>query len=78
MEYVWVGNFTGCPGLSAPVGYVSEGRGEGVVPVGVMGTGEWGGEEELIAFGYDVERYLHEGLAGGRRRPGNFVEGVGE
>lgn len=77
MEYVWLGNFTGCPGLSAPVGYVREGgKEEGVVPIGLMGVGEWGSEEELISFGYDVERYLHEGSEGGRKRPGNFVDGI--
>lgn len=52
MEYVWLANFTGCPAVSCPAGYVGD------VPVGVMGMAEWGDEEELIAFARDGEAIL--------------------
>lgn len=54
MEYVWLANFVGCPAISCPVGYVRESN----VPVGVMAMGEWGDEEELIAFARDGEGVL--------------------
>lgn len=71
MEYAWLANFTGCPAISAPVGYLAPeaGKGEGRVPVGLMGMGEWGGEEGLMGFGYAVEGFLHRGLEGGRVEP---------
>ena len=76
MEYVYLANFTGCPALSAPVGFLDppdavkrQTKGEGKVPVGLMGMGDWGSEDELVAFGYDVEAFLHGGLEGGRVRP---------
>lgn len=71
MEYAWLANFTGCPALSAPVGYLAPeaGKGEGQVPIGLMGMGEWGAEDALVGFGYDVESWLHSGFKGGRRMP---------
>lgn len=39
------------------------------MPIGLMGMGEWCSEDELIAFGYDCERYVGEVLEGGRVRP---------
>ncbi|KAE8380657.1 amidase signature domain-containing protein [Aspergillus bertholletiae] len=54
MEYVWLANFTGCPAISCPAGYVPETR----VPVGLMAMGEWGTEEDLIAFARDGEAIL--------------------
>ena len=75
MEYAWLANFAGCPALSAPVAYLDPVAGAvGVVPVSLMGMAEWGGEDELIAFGYDVEAWLAEGLEGGRVRSGNWVD----
>lgn len=73
MEYVWLANFCGLPSLTAPAGYVipkgSDGAGEvadkdtpGMIPVGLMATGEWCSEESLLQFGFDVER------AGSERR----------
>ncbi|TPR11077.1 Superoxide dismutase [Mn], mitochondrial domain protein [Aspergillus niger] len=57
MEYVWLANFTGCPAISCPAGYdVLDGGSR--VPVGVMAMGEWGSEEELIAFARDGEGVL--------------------
>lgn len=48
MEYVWLANFSGCPAVSCPAGYAED---EGHrVPIGVMAMGEWGTEEDLIAF----------------------------
>lgn len=52
MEYVWLANFTGCPAINCPAGYVRD------VPVGVMAMGEWGVEEDLIAFARDGEGVL--------------------
>lgn len=49
MEYVWLANFTGCPAINCPAGYVQDTR----VPVGLMAMGEWGTEEDLIAFARD-------------------------
>ena len=76
MEYVWLANFSGCPCLQAPVGYIDVGLGS-VVPVGLMGMTEWGADEEAIGWGYDVEKWLHEGLKGGRQRPKNWVDVFG-
>ncbi|KAL2820739.1 amidase signature domain-containing protein [Aspergillus granulosus] len=56
MEYVWMANFTGCPAINCPAGYAEEdGR---RVPIGVMAMGEWGSEEDLIAFARDGEGIL--------------------
>ena len=66
MEYVWLANFCGLPALSVPAGYVipegSNNAGavadhdlEGKVPVGLMATGEWCGENSLLRFGFDAE-----------------------
>ncbi|KAK1908244.1 hypothetical protein P3342_013564 [Pyrenophora teres f. teres] len=74
MEYVWFANFTGVPCIQFPVGYVQGVRGEGRVPMGLCGHGEWGGEEGLLEFGFDGERFLHEGVEGGRIMPGGWVD----
>ncbi|KAF7117101.1 hypothetical protein CNMCM5793_005785 [Aspergillus hiratsukae] len=57
MEYVWLANFSGCPAISCPAGYAGVDRGDHV-PVGVMAMGEWGTEEDLIAFARDGEAIL--------------------
>ncbi|KAB8257280.1 amidase signature domain-containing protein [Aspergillus pseudonomiae] len=54
MEYVWLANFTGCPAINCPAGFVQDTR----VPVGLMAMGEWGTEEDLIAFARDGEAIL--------------------
>ncbi|KAF2090956.1 amidase signature enzyme [Saccharata proteae CBS 121410] len=73
MEFVWMANFVGAPALNVPVGYVeSEG-----VPMGLMAMGEWGSEDVLIEWGFDGERWLNEGLEGGRKRPGAWVDVLG-
>ncbi|KAK3723189.1 hypothetical protein LTR37_001912 [Vermiconidia calcicola] len=74
MEYAWLANFAGCPAISVPAGYVDPVEGDGKVPIGLMGMSEWCCEDELIAFGYDAEKWLHEGLDGGRPRPQNFSD----
>lgn len=74
MEYAWLANFSGCPAISVPVAYLDPAAGTGKVPVGLMGMGEWCSEDDLIAFGYDCERYLHDVCKGGRVRPANFVD----
>ena len=47
----------------------SDGKDDGKVPIGLMGMTEWGRDEDAIAWGYDAERWVHEGLKGGRQRP---------
>jgi Asp-tRNA(Asn)/Glu-tRNA(Gln) amidotransferase A subunit family amidase len=69
MEYVWLANFTGCPAITLPAGYVEPTIGKGRVPIGLMGMGIWGGEEGLIEWGFEGERYLNDVLEGGRPRP---------
>lgn len=73
MTYTPLANFTGVPAISVPVGYV-DAKGGGIIPVSLMGMAEWCGDDELIAFGYDCERYLHRGLEGGRVQPENWVD----
>ena len=81
MEYTWLANFCGVPSISLPAGYVvPEGQvreGEvadletkGKVPVGLMATGEWASEEDLMRFGLDVEDVCGEALC----RPPNWVD----
>ncbi|KAL2021700.1 hypothetical protein VTK56DRAFT_6792 [Thermocarpiscus australiensis] len=70
MEYVWLANFCGLPSLSVPVGFV-QGRG-GDVPVGLMATGEWCSEDQLLRFG----AVLEEVGADRRRRPAVWVDVV--
>ena len=77
MEYVWLANLCGCPCLQVPVGYV-DAVGEGKVPIGMMGMGDWGTDEELIGWGYDAERWLNEGLQGGRQLPETWVDVLGK
>lgn len=74
MEYVWLANFTGLPCIQFPVGYVDPIKGNGKIPVGMMGAGEWGSEEDLIEFGYGGEDYLTRGYEGGRRKPAVWVD----
>jgi Asp-tRNA(Asn)/Glu-tRNA(Gln) amidotransferase A subunit family amidase len=74
MQYVWMANFTGNPAISCPVGYVAPTTGTGKIPVGLMGMGIWGGEEGLIDFGFEVEKYLHEVLEGGRLKSPVWVD----
>ncbi|EXJ87262.1 hypothetical protein A1O3_04221 [Capronia epimyces CBS 606.96] len=62
MEYVYLANFVGAPAISCPMGYT-----DASVPVGLMAMGEWGSEEQLIAFGKEGESLLASG--GGVRRP---------
>ncbi|KZP29681.1 amidase signature enzyme [Athelia psychrophila] len=77
MEYVWMANFTGCPALSCPVGYADAKEGEGKIPVGLMGMGEWGSEANLIEWGFDGEAWLNNGLEGGRKRSEAWVDVLG-
>ncbi|CBX97863.1 hypothetical protein IAQ61_000952 [Plenodomus lingam] len=74
MEYAWLANFTGIPCIQFPVGYVDGVKGAGKVPIGMSGHGEWGSEDALIEFGFDGEKFLQEGYAGGRLRPEGWVD----
>lgn len=74
MQYIWLANFTGIPAITAPVGYAEPKKGKGNIPVGLMGMGIWGGEEGLIEFGFELEKYLHEVVEGGRAKPKNWVD----
>ena len=77
MEYVWLANFTGCPSISVPVGYVEPVQGDGQCPVGMMALAEWGAEEQLISFGYESEEWLRDGSKGGRVKPKEWVDVMG-
>ncbi|RMZ78362.1 hypothetical protein DV738_g3847, partial [Chaetothyriales sp. CBS 135597] len=61
MEYVYLANFVGTPAISLPMGYA-----EGGIPVGLMAMGEWGAEEQLLAFGREGENLVG---ADGVRKP---------
>ena len=72
------GKFLGIPALSVPAGFVGavgeehagEEVDEGGIPVGLMGMGEWGGEEDLLDWGAHVEAVGMDR----RRRPGIWVD----
>lgn len=66
MLYVWLANFCGLPAVTAPAGYlvpegqknageVADSETEGKVAIGLMGTGEWTQEHNLLQFGVDAE-----------------------
>jgi Asp-tRNA(Asn)/Glu-tRNA(Gln) amidotransferase A subunit family amidase len=74
MSYIFLANLTGTPSLSAPVGYVDPQQGEGKLPVGLIATGEWGSEEQLLAWAREAEEYLHEEYPEGRRRPDAWAD----
>ncbi|RDW87814.1 hypothetical protein BP5796_03508 [Coleophoma crateriformis] len=74
MEYVWLANLCGNPVINCPAGYVDPVKGKGRIPVGLMGMGEWGAEDDLIEWGRDVEKWLTEEYPGGRVRPGNWED----
>ncbi len=74
MEYVWLANFCGLPSLSVPAGFVPGRKGGKEVPVGLMATGEWCSEGELLRLG----RVLEEVGAERRKRPGVWVDVVEE
>jgi len=74
MEYVWLANFCGLPAISMPVGYVDPVEGNGKIPIGLMGNGEWGSEDSLIEFGHDGESWLHGVSEGRRLRPEGWVD----
>jgi Asp-tRNA(Asn)/Glu-tRNA(Gln) amidotransferase A subunit family amidase len=75
MEYVFLANFTGVPCIQFPVGYVDGLKGEGKVPIGLSGNGEWGSENALVEFGYDGEKYLNHGSGNvGRLMPSGWLD----
>ena len=74
MEYVWLANFCGNPAISCPVGYDDPKKGKGKVPVGIMGMGEWGAEDQLLVWGKECEGFLNEVYVGGRQRPANWED----
>lgn len=72
--YVFLANLTGTPSLSAPVAYVEPEQGDGKLAVSLLATGEWGSEEQLLAWAADAEEYLHCVYQGGRRKPPSWVD----
>lgn len=76
MMYIWLANSTGCPALSAPIGYAEPAQGEGRLPIGLMAMGEWGAEETLLAWAQEAETYLNDVLEGGRVRPKAWADVV--
>ncbi|KAK6069643.1 glutamyl-tRNA amidotransferase subunit a [Seiridium cupressi] len=77
MMYIWLANSTGCPAISSPIGYAEPEQGEGRLPIGLMATGEWGAEEQLLSFAKDAETYLNEVYEGGRSRPKDWADVIG-
>ncbi|KAK0380971.1 amidase [Colletotrichum melonis] len=73
MSYVYVANVSGCPAVTAPVGYVDPVQGDGKVPIGLMAMAEWGCEEQLLGWAKEAETYL---IAEGRQRPEGWVDVV--
>lgn len=69
MEYVWLANFSGCPALSIPVGSANPVEGQGRIPIGMMGMGEWGREDELIEWGKHGDS-----IEGATAKPENWVD----
>lgn len=74
MYYVFLANLTGTPSVSAPVGYVDPEQGEGKLPISLLATGEWGSEEQLLAWAGEAEEYLHGTYPEGRRRPDTWAD----
>ncbi|PTB68215.1 amidase [Trichoderma citrinoviride] len=74
MSYIFLANMTGVPSVTAPVGYVDPEQGEGKLPVSLLATGEWGSEEQLLAWAREAEDYLHETYPEGRRRPDSWAD----
>jgi Asp-tRNA(Asn)/Glu-tRNA(Gln) amidotransferase A subunit family amidase len=74
MEYVWLANFCGLPCISVPVGYVEPVHSEGKIPVACSAMGEWGAEEQLLKWGFEAEKYLHDVVDGGRVRAKNWED----
>lgn len=77
MMYIWLANATGCPAITSPVGYAEPEAGEGRLPIGLMATGEWGAEEQLLSFAKDAETYLNEVYEGGRSRSKDWADVIG-
>ncbi|KAG6038079.1 hypothetical protein E4U41_004588 [Claviceps citrina] len=74
MMYIFLANMTGTPSVSVPVGYATPKQGEGRIPVGLLATGEWGAEEQLLQFASEAEAYLHTRYEEGRRRPDAWLD----
>jgi len=86
MQYVFLANWTGCPAITVPCGYVAASN----VPVGLMGMAEWCAEDALLAWakewaarweaGAAVEAQGVGGVNGKRRRGESWVDllAVGE
>ncbi|PKS08249.1 hypothetical protein jhhlp_005192 [Lomentospora prolificans] len=74
MMYVFLANMTGTPAVTVPVGYVEPKQGTGRIPVNLMALGEWGSEEQLLAWAGEAEKYLDEVVKDGRRRPTGWVD----
>ncbi|PHH82437.1 hypothetical protein CDD82_6014 [Ophiocordyceps australis] len=75
--YTFLSSYTGTPSLSAPVAYVDPKQGVGKLPVGLMATGEWGSEEQLLSWAAEAEEYLHCFYPEGRRRPASWLDVMG-
>ncbi|KAI1389097.1 amidase signature enzyme [Hypoxylon trugodes] len=76
MMYIWLANSTGCPAVTAPVGYAEPEQGDGRLPIGLMAMGEWGAEEQLLGWAKEAEAYLNGVYEGGRYRPKGWADVV--
>jgi len=68
MKYVFLANFIGTPSINALVGYDPQTK----LPISLMGTAEWGKDEDLLGFVSDVVR--SSGVQ--RIRPDNWVDAL--
>ncbi|KAI0384609.1 amidase signature enzyme [Hypomontagnella monticulosa] len=76
MMYIWLANSVGCPAVTAPVGYAEPEQGKGKLPIGLMAMGEWGAEEQLLAWAREAETYVNGTYEGGRYRPQEWADVV--
>ncbi|KAF3902991.1 Amidase [Dactylellina cionopaga] len=66
MKYVSVGNLMGTPGINSVVGYDDATN----LPVSLLGTAEWGKEEDLLGWAAEVAKA--SGFV--RKKPENWVD----
>ncbi|KAJ3495497.1 hypothetical protein NLG97_g3352 [Lecanicillium saksenae] len=74
MSYIFLANMTGTPSVTVPIGYTEPEQGKGKLPVSLLATGEWGSEEQLLAWARQAEEYLHDAYEDGRRRPETWAD----
>lgn len=63
MEFTWLAGLTGLPALTMPVGLAEPDHSVGEktkgLPIGLMGMAEWNHEDDLFAWGAELEKYAN-------------------